>query len=166
MDINCWSQYKPVVSLNDPGDSLNTFRERRGARQHRQQTCVELCGALMEFPGCQRAICSCPTRLMIPLLLTFESDLPASKTELWPIYILLQRHQTHHTPNTEDRGGDSNSKLMSTLTVDTCSSSSPHINHEDIDQSSLLPCNCTPCCQSFEATLLCSDQSCESSRID
>lgn len=163
MDINCWSQYKPVVSLNDPGDSLNTFKERRGARQHRQQTtCVELCGALMEFPGCQRAICSCPTRLMIPLLLTFESDLPASKTELWPIYILLQRHQTHHTPNTED----SNSKLTSTLTVDTCSSSSPHINHEDIDQSSLLPCNCTPCCQSFEATLLCSDQSCESSRID
>lgn len=163
MDINCWSQYKPVVSLNDPGDSLNTFKERRGARQHRQQqTCVELCGALMEFPGCQRAICSCPTRLMIPLLLTFESDLPASKTELWPIYILLQRHQTQYTPNTED----SNSKLKSTLTVDTCSSSSPHINHEDIDQSSLLPCNCTPCCQSFEATLLCSDQSCESSRID
>lgn len=125
---------------------------------------MELCGALMEFPGCQRAICSCPTRLMSPLLLTFESDLPASRTELWPIYILLQRHQTQYTANTEGRAEDSNSKLMLTLTVDTCSSSSPHINQEDIDQSSLLPCNCTPCCQSFEATLLCSNQSCEPSR--
>lgn len=29
-----------------------------------QQTCVELSGTLMEFPGCQGTICSCPTRLM------------------------------------------------------------------------------------------------------
>lgn len=42
-------------------------KERQGEEAElgsQRQTCVELSGALMEFPGCQRAICSCPTRLM------------------------------------------------------------------------------------------------------
>lgn len=56
--------------------------------------CVGLIRTLMEFPACLGAICICPTRLMSTLLLIFESDLPTTKHEFWPIYILLQRSRT------------------------------------------------------------------------
>lgn len=56
--------------------------------------CVGLSRTLMEFPACLGAICICPTRLMSTLLLIFESDLPTTKHEFWPIYILLQRSRT------------------------------------------------------------------------
>lgn len=104
----------------DSAKSNGAKRQRGEELVTQQQTCMELSGALMEFPGCQGAICSCPTRLMNPLTLTFESDLPATKTELWPIYILLQRRGTSFsfTLNTltESKEEKTHTQLMLMLT--------------------------------------------------
>lgn len=52
--------------------------------------------------------------------------------------------------------------MMLTHRVDTYLFSCPRINQKDIDSSSHQPCNCLLCCQSFDAILLCSNQSFQS----
>lgn len=122
-----------------------------------QQTCVELSGTLMEFPGCQGTICSCPTRLMSHMWIR-----PASHQ----ISAVAYLHLITETENILLIHTQLKLTIMLTHThthrVNTYSFSKPHINQKDIDWSSCQPCNCLPCCQSFDAILLCSNQSSDS----
>lgn len=116
--------------------------------------CVGLSRTLMEFPACLGAICICPTRLMSTLLLIFESDLPTTKHEFWPIYILLQRSRTSFSPHTPKQNKHKSRYVFISL---------PSYQHEHI----LIYPHVTPviahlAVNHFDANPFCSNQSSES----
>lgn len=84
---------------------------------------------------------------------------PKLSSGLFTSYYRERGHPSHSHHGPKHKGM---MMLMLSYTVNIYSFTLHHNNQKDIDWSSLRPCNCTPCCQSFDVICLCSNQSSES----